>query len=165
MPTLKNKKHERFCREYYVYFLVDPRSNEIFYVGKGKGNRMYQHKPFVDNAVNSIKVKRLEDIVTAGEEVFRMVFKRFRSESKAFACESQLIKYLPNLTNIAKGQESPLKNHIAKIQDSIDRIVPLDRWIRKVSPSQEDIDFYHRVVSQYNYLLKNAYQRLNTEMV
>lgn len=27
----------------YVYVLVDPRDNRIFYVGKGTGNRIYQH--------------------------------------------------------------------------------------------------------------------------
>lgn len=27
----------------YVYVLVDPRDNRIFYVGKGTGNRVYQH--------------------------------------------------------------------------------------------------------------------------
>ena len=29
---------------YYVYFLRSPDDNEIFYVGKGKGRRMYSHK-------------------------------------------------------------------------------------------------------------------------
>ena len=29
--------------KWYVYRLVDPRSGETFYVGKGKGNRVFQH--------------------------------------------------------------------------------------------------------------------------
>ena len=29
--------------KYYFYALVDPRDNRIFYVGKGTGNRVYQH--------------------------------------------------------------------------------------------------------------------------
>lgn len=29
--------------EFYVYFLIDPRDNEVFYVGKGKGHRIIQH--------------------------------------------------------------------------------------------------------------------------
>ena len=28
--------------KWYVYRLVDPRSGETFYVGKGKGNRVFQ---------------------------------------------------------------------------------------------------------------------------
>lgn len=27
--------------KFYVYALVDPRDNHIFYVGKGSGNRIY----------------------------------------------------------------------------------------------------------------------------
>ncbi len=29
--------------KYYVYTLIDPRDNKIFYVGKGKGNRVFYH--------------------------------------------------------------------------------------------------------------------------
>ena len=32
-------KHEKGMSGYYVYALVDPRDNRIFYVGKGKGDR------------------------------------------------------------------------------------------------------------------------------
>ena len=28
---------------YYVYALIDPRTNKVFYIGKGKGNRIYAH--------------------------------------------------------------------------------------------------------------------------
>ena len=30
-------------RNYYVYRLIDPRTYQTFYVGKGKGDRVFQH--------------------------------------------------------------------------------------------------------------------------
>lgn len=35
----KDEKHP-----YYVYCLVDPRNNQTFYIGKGKGNRIFAHR-------------------------------------------------------------------------------------------------------------------------
>ena len=35
---------------FYVYMLIDPRNNKPFYVGKGKGNRVFQH---VEDAKNN----------------------------------------------------------------------------------------------------------------
>ena len=46
--------------EYYVYILSDPSDNEIFYVGKGKGNRAFSH--LIDTSDNP-KTKKIRDIV------------------------------------------------------------------------------------------------------
>jgi len=42
-------KIDRFSPEvekeigYYVYRLIDPRNGNVFYVGKGKGNQVFNH--------------------------------------------------------------------------------------------------------------------------
>ena len=47
--TRKSANHESFppgvARKLktYVYRLIDPRNGETFYVGKGKGNRVFSH--------------------------------------------------------------------------------------------------------------------------
>ena len=43
--SAKLKRFQRgYCKmNYYVYRLIDPRNGETFYVGKGKGNRVFQH--------------------------------------------------------------------------------------------------------------------------
>jgi len=39
--TIPNDVAERLG--WYVYRLIDPRNGETFYVGKGRGNRIFQH--------------------------------------------------------------------------------------------------------------------------
>ena len=47
----------------YVYRLIDPRNGETFYVGKGKGNRIFAHiRGELHDADLSDKLKRIRDI-------------------------------------------------------------------------------------------------------
>jgi hypothetical protein len=67
--------------KYYVYRLIDPRNGETFYVGKGKGNRIFQHARAglklgnSDDADSSdedaveLELQRIKEIHTAGLEV------------------------------------------------------------------------------------------------
>lgn len=52
---MKNKK-------YYVYGLLDPRNNEYFYIGKGKGNRHVSHFTNRDFDQNTLKNQRITEI-------------------------------------------------------------------------------------------------------
>ncbi len=96
---------------YYVYCLVDPRNKEIFYIGKGKGNRVFDHEKQVEN---SAKVARIREIEKAGQQVEKYIIRHsLETEQAAFAVEAALIDLLASniwssraLLNEVKGHHS-----------------------------------------------------------
>lgn len=104
--------------QYYVYRLIDPRNGETFYVGKGKGNRLFAH---VNDALKnyegenlleqdeddtSAKIKQIREIRSSGLEVIHIVQRYGLSEKEAFEVEAALIDCYPGLTNIQSGYSS-----------------------------------------------------------
>lgn len=57
--------------QYYVYFLLDPRTCQPFYVGKGCDRRMYSHETEVrsGNWNNKTKCKTIQEIWSEGLEI------------------------------------------------------------------------------------------------
>lgn len=97
-------------RGWYVYFLVDPLIDHIFYVGKGKGRRMYAHALGADSTHGNItKNFRIRDIHSQGNKVREVVFEAYPRENDAYAIEEKLITALKHtgLTNRAKGVANP----------------------------------------------------------
>ena len=96
---------------YYVYRLIDPRDGQTFYVGKGKGNRVFNH---VYDALNghyeenedatSAKIKQIREIRNSGLEVIHIIQRwGIKDEKTAFEVESAIIDCFPGLTNIQSG--------------------------------------------------------------
>ena len=94
---------------YYVYALIDPRTNEVFYIGKGTGNRVFSHESESGKSPNSekAKIKKIKDIEKDGFQVKRIMVNWGLSESEAFIAESTLI----NLFNVVSA--NPLTNVVA----------------------------------------------------
>ncbi|MFC1511705.1 hypothetical protein ACFL5H_00735 [Candidatus Latescibacterota bacterium] len=98
----------------YVYRLIDPRTGETFYVGKGKGNRVFQHiraeQIFEDdnNEENIIdnKIKKIREIRNAGFEVAHVIHRHGMDDKTAFEVEAALIDAYPGLTNKVGGMGS-----------------------------------------------------------
>ena len=96
---------------YYVYHLIDPRDDSVFYVGKGQRTRGNDHlKEAVSPAKGSQHPKdlRIREILGAGEDVHVEVVERFSLEADALDYERDEIARigLENLTNILSGYES-----------------------------------------------------------
>jgi hypothetical protein len=90
----------------YVYRLIDPRNGETFYVGKGKGNRVFAHIRAERNLEGDDldnKMKRIWEIRVAGFEVAHVIHRHGMDEATAFEVESALMDAYPGLTNSAGG--------------------------------------------------------------
>lgn len=82
---------------FYVYALRDPRDGTVFYVGKGRGNRAYQHaRAAVKSGDNrSLKLQRIKQIHAAGREVMvEIVRYGITDEKTAFLVEAVTIDAL-----------------------------------------------------------------------
>ena len=93
----------------YVYRLIDPRNGETFYVGKGRGNRVFSHIHDEQNLEGDDldnKVKRIREIRLAGFEVAHVIHRHGMDEKTALEVEAALIDAYPGLTNIAGGAGS-----------------------------------------------------------
>ncbi|WP_333684672.1 LEM-3-like GIY-YIG domain-containing protein [Pontibaca methylaminivorans] len=111
---------------FYVYRLIDPRNGETFYVGKGRGNRVFQHVNAVrasdvsDDGVTdgtiddqvpdddeSLKVQRILDIRRAGLGVIHIIHRHGIEDARtAFEVEAALIDVYAGLANAVSGHHS-----------------------------------------------------------
>ncbi len=106
------KTSKKNSKEYYVYRLVDPSTGHTFYVGKGKGNRVFQHveeaKKLIsaDEDERSLKIQQINQITQIDKkEVIHIIHRWGMTESEALEVESALIDVYPglSLTNIQSG--------------------------------------------------------------
>jgi hypothetical protein len=90
---------------YFVYELIDPRCGSVFYVGKGKGRRPYQHRVDAIRGVPGRKCERIRAILASEAEPVVRIVKRFTDEHEAYAEEVFHIASIgiDNLTNVCIG--------------------------------------------------------------
>ncbi len=90
--------------EYYVYMYIDPRNNEEFYYGKGRGRRKFSH---LRGKSDTEKNKRIRAIKKAGQEPIIKVIAARLTEKEALLVETTLLWKLGRFTdNVASGTMS-----------------------------------------------------------
>ena len=93
--------------KWYVYLLSDPNTNEIFYVGKGKGNRVFDH--FRNLKENDPKSQKIKEIQSQGKDPkIEFLIHGIENEKTIKRVESSIIDLIDkkNLTNKIGGYES-----------------------------------------------------------
>lgn len=136
---------------YYVYELVDPRDGSVFYVGKGKGNRIRQHVAKARNGGvdNPFKIERIVEIIRSGHDVVERKVHEGVSEAVAFRMERRRIALygIENLTNISAGMDSATE----KARQMLLRVKPFDQWMAEkpigLDGKVADPVWYHRIVA------------------
>lgn len=128
---------------YYVYAYVDPRDEQIFYIGKGVGSRAKSH---LKDRTETRKLTRIEDIWSCGMEPrIDIIAHNLRDDLEAKRVEAALIELvgIKNLTNQIRGQDTveyPRK--------------PLDDFIMEFAPTQAEINdpcLLIRINKRYRY--------------
>ncbi len=89
----------------YVYIYSDPDTQEPFYVGKGKGNRVFDH---LKDASDSPKAAKIQQLLHRGKAPCIEILAYGLEEETALIVEAAAIDLLglDNLTNEVRGFES-----------------------------------------------------------
>jgi hypothetical protein len=113
----------------YVYLLINPATKEPFYVGKGKGNRVFNHvNCALDKAFESDKYDEIRNIQSQGLKVEHLIIRHGLQDKTAFEIESALLdtfKYIPKLKSFIRGNIQGGVNSIEKGLMSSEEIIRL----------------------------------------
>jgi len=91
---------------HYVYLYLDPDTREVFYVGKGRGNRAFHH---LGDSTKSEKTDRIRAIRERGREpVIEILAHGLPDDASAYRLEAAAIDLLGvgGLTNAVRGWRS-----------------------------------------------------------
>ena len=92
---------------FYVYALIDPRDEKVFYIGKGTGNRVFSHELESEKMHDSErkKLQKIREIENNGFFVKRLIVNWGLSENEAFVAEATLINLLNRMPNLQLTNE------------------------------------------------------------
>lgn len=177
MPVLQNKKWEKFAQEvakgksagdalaasgierracagdtlgFYIYALIDPRDDTVFYVGKGKGQRYASHVQDwkLGRVKNPAKFKRIGEIYASGLTVESIYLASGLTEDAAYALESLIIRMagFEKLTNILPGISTTSQQRALEAKGYLSQIMPFCTW--QAGKSAQHIEWYWGIIGE-----------------
>ena len=158
------KQSVKEALNFYVYALVDPRDKKIFYVGKGSGDRVFQHaEDSLNDNDESLKLSTIRDIHSANLEVEYYIIRHNLSEHEAYLVESTIIDLLTYeafnreniLTNVVKGHHQ--WNEGIKTEEEINILYDC----KKIEPIPGDKLLLVSLNKTYKQLLLSGKKRQN----
>lgn len=104
--------------DYYVYGLIDPRNKQIFYIGKGTKNRVFDHEKESIYSPDSekLKLKTIADIKNAGLEVEKIIINSNLTEEEAFAAEALSVDEYERINGATLLEEKDIRHKILVIK-------------------------------------------------
>jgi hypothetical protein len=89
--------------KWYVYELIDPRDDSVFYVGKGCGNRIDAHEQEARKGVCSYKCNKIRHLWSLSLQIKKQAVAYFWDESDAYEHEAERIASYAHTTNVIGG--------------------------------------------------------------
>lgn len=129
----KRKRINADAKTYYVYALVDPRCDEVFYIGKGLGRRAWQHmrRCALKASPKGKKSKRIAEIQRDGLSVVVEMIAEGLAEVAAYSRErEEIAKRRATLTNGSGGGETELERCWRQINELLARSKSKTQWAR-----------------------------------
>ncbi|KGQ32002.1 LEM-3-like GIY-YIG domain-containing protein [Gallibacterium anatis] len=143
---------------YYIYCLVDPRNQNIFYIGKGKGNRVFHHVQgaLSGQVTESDKISLIKEIHQLGiNPIYYILRHNIQNELQAFEYEALAI----DLLSLIKPNQQPLTNVQGGVYSSGKGLATLSEIKRLYEPQELKTDLPVMLIT-----INREYDKLKKEI-